>query len=46
MAELKKELIVNKNGPIIIIEDHADDQDFLTEIFQKLNYQNKVIFFF
>ena len=40
-----KEIIVNKNGPIIIIEDDADDQDFLTEIFQKLNYQNKILFF-
>jgi CheY-like chemotaxis protein len=36
---------MNKNGPVIIIEDDADDQDFLTEIFQKLNYPNKIIFF-
>ena len=36
---------MNKNGPVIIIEDDKDDQDFLTEIFQKLNYPNKVIFF-
>ena len=36
---------MNKNGPVIIIEDDIDDQDFLTEIFQKLNYPNKVIFF-
>jgi CheY-like chemotaxis protein len=46
MKDLQKEFIVNKNGPIIIIEDDADDQDFLTEIFQKLNYQNKILFFF
>jgi CheY-like chemotaxis protein len=39
-------MIVNKNGPVIIIEDDADDQDFLAEIFQKLNYQNKILFFF
>jgi CheY-like chemotaxis protein len=45
MKELQKEIIVNKNGPVIIIEDDADDQDFLTEIFQKLNYQNKILFF-
>jgi CheY-like chemotaxis protein len=38
--------IVNKNGPIIIIEDDADDQDFLTEVFKKLNYENKILFFF
>jgi CheY-like chemotaxis protein len=46
MKETQKELILNKNGPIIIIEDDADDQDFLTEVFQKLNYQNKILFFF
>ena len=46
MKELQKEMIFNKNGPVIIIEDDADDQDFLTEIFQKLNYQNEIIFFF
>ena len=40
------EKIVNKNGPVIIIEDDADDQEILTEIFQKLNYPNRVIFFF
>ena len=37
---------MNKNGPVIIIEDDADDQEILTEIFQKLNYQNKIMFFF
>lgn len=46
MQETQKTIVVNKNGPIIIIEDDADDQDFLTEIFQKLNYQNKILFFF
>src|SRR5688500_19240125 len=46
MQESKKEIILNKNGPVIIIEDDADDQDFLTEIFQKLNYQNKILFIF
>src|SRR5688572_30410948 len=46
MQEPLKQTIINKNGPIIVIEDDADDQDFLTEIFQKLNYQNKVLFFF
>ena len=37
---------MNKNGPIIIIEDDADDQEILTEIFHKLNYPNEVVFFF
>lgn len=46
MKEAQKKIVVNKNGPVIIIEDDADDQDFLTEIFHKLNYQNKILFFF
>src|SRR5918993_789576 len=46
MIERRKEMIVNKNGPVIIIEDDPDDQEFLTEIFQRLNYQNKILFFF
>lgn len=46
MKNTQKDLILNKNGPVIIIEDDADDQDFLTDIFQKLNYQNKILFFF
>ena len=36
---------MNKKGPVIIIEDDEDDQGFLTEVFQKLNYPNKIIFF-
>jgi CheY-like chemotaxis protein len=46
MIEPQKHQITNKNGPVIIIEDDPDDQEFLVEIFQKLNYQNKVLFFF
>ena len=37
---------MNKNGPIIIIEDDADDQEFLTEVFRRLKYPNEVLFFF
>ena len=37
---------MNKSGPVIIIEDDADDQEFLTEVFRKLNYPNKIVFFF
>ena len=37
---------MNKNGPIIIIEDDPDDQFFLARIFKKLNYKNEIIFFF
>jgi CheY-like chemotaxis protein len=37
---------MNKTGPIIVIEDDADDQEILTEIFHRLGYPNEVIFFF
>ncbi len=36
---------MNKNGPIIVIEDDQDDQDMLAEIFVKLGYENTVVFF-
>jgi CheY-like chemotaxis protein len=36
---------MQKSGPIIVIEDDFDDQDILEEIFKKLEYPNKVIFF-
>jgi CheY-like chemotaxis protein len=45
MQEAQKGIIVNKQGPILVIEDDADDQELLTEAFNKLNYQNKVLFF-
>jgi len=37
---------MNKNGSVIIIEDDEDDQELLKEVFQKLKYPNKLIFFF
>ena len=36
---------MNRNGPVVIIEDDADDQELLLEVFKKLNYSNKIIFF-
>jgi len=36
---------MNKNGPVIIIEDDEDDKEILQEIFRKLNYSNEVAFF-
>jgi len=36
---------MNKNGPVIVIEDDEDDQMFLTEIFKKLDYENEIVFF-
>jgi CheY-like chemotaxis protein len=37
---------MNKNGPIIVIEDDPDDQDMLVEIFNKLGYENEIVYFF
>lgn len=37
---------MNKNGPVIIIEDDVDDQEILKEVFKKLKYPNELIFFF
>ena len=36
---------MNKNGPIIIIEDDEDDQESLENIFRHLAYSNEVVFF-
>jgi CheY-like chemotaxis protein len=36
---------MNKNGPVVIIEDDEDDQVILKEVFEKLNYSNEIIFF-
>ncbi len=36
---------MNKNGPIIIIEDDIDDQEILLEVFHKLNHSNEIVFF-
>src|SRR3978361_1882704 len=36
---------MNRNGPVIVIEDDVDDQELLTEVFVSLKYKNKIIFF-
>jgi hypothetical protein len=36
---------MNKNGPIIIIEDDVDDQEILREVLNNLKYSNKLFFF-
>jgi len=36
---------MNKNGPVVVIEDDEDDQFMLNEIFKKLNYNNEIVFF-
>jgi len=36
---------MNRNGPIIILEDDTDDQELLTEAFKNLKYSNELMFF-
>jgi len=36
---------MNKNGPVIVIEDDADDKEMLEEVFHKLGYTNELLFF-
>jgi DNA-binding NtrC family response regulator len=36
---------MNKQGPILIIEDDEDDRVILTMVFKELNYPNEIIFF-
>jgi hypothetical protein len=36
---------MNKQGPIIIIEDNAGDQRIFAEIFKNLNFANGLYFF-
>jgi len=36
---------MNKEGPIIIIEDDLDDQDLIKEAFENLKYPNTLFFF-
>jgi CheY-like chemotaxis protein len=36
---------MNKNGPIVVIEDDEDDQELLVEIFKSLGYVNKIVYF-
>ena len=36
---------MNKDGPVIIIEDDLDDKELLEEVFQNLKYPNQLLFF-
>ena len=36
---------MNKIGPIVVIEDDAEDQEILAEIFKNLDYKNPIIYF-
>ncbi len=35
---------MNKNGPILIIEDDTDDQEFIQAAYQKLDHSNELVF--
>jgi CheY-like chemotaxis protein len=37
---------MDKNGPVIVIEDDVDDQFLFQQVFSKLGYVNEVIYFF
>ena len=45
LLQILEKKLMNKTGPIIIIEDDQDDQDFLADVFQRLEYKNEIIFF-
>jgi CheY-like chemotaxis protein len=36
---------MNKQGPIIVVEDDIEDQEMLADVFQQLQTKNQVIFF-
>ena len=36
---------MNKEGPIIVIEDDEDDRDFIIEAFKDLPFKNSILFF-
>ena len=35
---------MNKNGPILIIEDDIDDREFIQSAYKKLDYTNELVF--
>ena len=36
---------MNKSGPIVVIEDDADDQEIMKTVFEDLGYSNLIIYF-
>jgi CheY-like chemotaxis protein len=36
---------MNRNGAVVVIEDDTDDQFIFDQVFKKLNYPNKIMFF-
>jgi CheY-like chemotaxis protein len=37
--------MMNRNGPVIVIEDDEDDKEILQQVFKKLGYSNELLFF-
>jgi len=40
-----QDLFMNSDDLVLIIEDDADDKKMLEEVFEKLGYINKLLFF-
>ncbi|MBC7382552.1 MAG: response regulator [Bacteroidia bacterium] len=36
---------MNKDGPVVVIEDDENDRLMLAHIFEQLNYKNEIVFF-
>ncbi|GAA3936774.1 response regulator [Chitinophaga oryziterrae] len=36
---------MNKNGPLVVIEDDEDDRELFTSVFNELGYSNEIVFF-
>lgn len=36
---------MNKEGPIVVIEDDEDDRELIAIVFKELDYKNEVVFF-
>lgn len=45
LSNFHQYLMMNQHNPVIVIEDDIDDQELLTEVFQKLGYTNELSFF-
>ncbi|TCZ64783.1 response regulator [Flaviaesturariibacter aridisoli] len=38
-------MILKNTGPVVVIEDDADDKEILIEVFNELRYPNEIVFF-
>jgi CheY-like chemotaxis protein len=37
--------VMNKTGPVLIIDDDEDDRELLVEVFRRLKYENQLLLF-